>query len=265
MVDQLLTVSHLNIKDKKEGETIVKDVSFSVDTGQCIGVFGPNGVGKTTLITSILGIQPDNLVVKGNVCFRTEKEITSALCLDGTKQTLKKVRKRIKISFIPQNSSVAFDPLVRMQKQFQETILENGYSKSEVKKKVKELLDTVELEEEILMKYPFQLSGGMLQRCAIGLGFIIEPDFILMDEPTSALDAINRKRFVDFILKLKSSGVAMLLATHDIDVLDALCDKICVLEPQTRVDSSIKEKHDYLDEARKARNELRKIFRRMTK
>ncbi len=110
-------------------------------------------------------------------------------------------------------------------------IYERGLSKSARRQKVLEVLDKVGLPASALSRYPHEFSGGQRQRIAISRALILKPDFIVLDEPTSALDVTVQIQIVELLQSLKNSfNLSYLLITHDIRIIKALADYICVMK-----------------------------------
>ena len=122
------------------------------------------------------------------------------------------------IALIPQNPMTAFDPSQKMGKQLVETVrLHLKISKNEAKKLVAEALSKTGLSdtEKVMNSYPYMLSGGMLQRCAIAVVLVLKPSLVLADEPTTALDAEHRMAVTELLRDLRDDGTAVLFVTHD--------------------------------------------------
>jgi peptide/nickel transport system ATP-binding protein len=131
------------------------------------------------------------------------------------------------ISFVPQNSFTALSPLTKIRKQFfvSET-------------KIKELFKKVDLNDDILDKFPPELSGGQLQRVVIAMALENEPKLMLLDEPTTALDPETRVMILDLLRDLsKKLGFKMLFVTHDMNSAKSICDEICVIKNGKVVES----------------------------
>ena len=131
---------------------------------------------------------------------------------------------------IPQDAMTSFDPLYTIGYQMIETFVENlGISKEESKKLAIESLDKMLINnpEEVIKKYPHQLSGGMLQRCMIAIAIAMKPDIIIADEPTTALDSINQREVVEEFKRLRDvTGTSLIFISHDLGVVQSLADDI---------------------------------------
>ena len=152
--------------------------------------------------------------------------------LEAKGEDLRKLRGK-EIAMILQNPMTCFDPLYTVGYQIMETFVEHtSLSAQEIKKKSIEILEKMQLKnpEDILSKFPHQLSGGMLQRIMIGLALSMNPNFIIADEPTTAIDAITQFEIMKEFQKIKNSGkVGMIFISHDLGVISEIADYIIVM------------------------------------
>lgn len=203
---------------------VLKNVSLSVDEGDIFGIIGFSGAGKSTLIRCINGLEkPDS----GSVIVG-KNEITS---LKG--KELRSSRKKIGMIFQQFN---LFDS---------KTVYENvafpleisGYSKAEIKKRVYEILELVDLKEKV-DAYPMQLSGGQKQRVGIARALANEPDVLLSDEATSALDPITTYSILQLLKDInKKLKLTIIVITHELDVLKYCTNNMVVLQEGSIVES----------------------------
>lgn len=235
MMKELLKVENLtitNIENKKQ-TTIVENISFSVELGKCIGILGESGSGKSMTCKAIMGLLDKNFNITGRAIYK-EKDL-----LTESKENMRRLRGK-KICMILQNPMTSFDPLYRIDKQITETLIEHtDLSKVEISNKSLEILEMMQIKnpEEVLKKYPHQLSGGMLQRIMIGMALILEPDLIIADEPTTAIDAITQYEIVNEFLKIKEKNqVGIIFISHDLSVVSKIADEVIVLDKGKIVD-----------------------------
>ncbi len=223
----------LDVKDlsvdfhfKKRIQPIVKGVSFQVERGKCLGILGESGSGKSMTAKAIMGLLDKNFAVKGQALYNGQDLIAS----DG--EALRQIRGK-EICMILQNPMTCFDPLYRIGAQMEETFAEHtSMSKAEIKDKSIQVLETMQIRnpEEVLQKYPHQLSGGMLQRIMIGLAMALEPDILIADEPTTAIDAITQYEIMKEFTRIKENGrTAMIFITHDLSVISKISDQVMVM------------------------------------
>lgn len=225
---EILFINDLTVKEIETKNQVLSNVTFDVKQNSCLGIFGPSGSGKTTLLTTIMRICHPSLQANGEISYLLENGQEQLIQTKG--QTNKKIKLSHEFSYIPQNATEAFDPIEKIGTQLEETFLENQLDKEETNKRINILLKKMGLPKSVLMKYPFQLSGGTLQRCAIGLAIEMKTKVIIADEPTSALDSLNTRRVVDLLLESKQKNqTTILLATHNIAILDFLSDEVLVL------------------------------------
>ena len=178
---EILRVTNLTVKNEK---TILKNISFNLKLGKVLGIIGESGSGKTTLSKILLGLyDKKQLAVTGNILF-------NGIDLLNLKNKEKNPLLGKELTLIPQNPMTAFNPNIRIKKQIIDTIKINSKKeKSEILKEIKKFLKIVKLEEteKILNSYPFELSGGQLQRIMFALCLILNSKVIIMDEITSAI------------------------------------------------------------------------------
>lgn len=224
----VLKVENLNVTFHQDGKSahIVKDVSFSVNAGQCLGILGESGSGKSMSCKAVLRLLDKNFEVDGEMTLLGEN------LREKSNEAVRKMRGS-KITMVLQNPMNCFDPLYRIGDQMAETFAE--HTKWDGKRIREESLAVLELmrirnPDEVLRKYPHQLSGGMLQRVMIGLAVKLEPDLIVCDEPTTAIDSISRYAVMQEFLRIKkSTGAAMIFISHDLGVLSMIADQLVVM------------------------------------
>lgn len=225
-----LTVDHCR---KNKVNPIVKGIDFDVFPGQCLGILGESGSGKSMSLKAVMGLLGSDFHVKGEAVFHGENLIGKS------KEQLRRIRGN-KIGMILQNPMTCFDPLYRIGVQLAETYREHTeLNKLQIEKKSIEMLETmcIKNSDEVMKKYPHQLSGGMLQRVMIGLAMSMEPDLLIADEPTTAIDAITQYEIMkEFVRIKKNSGTAMIFISHDLGVISAISDQVLVMNQGNGVD-----------------------------
>lgn len=232
---ELLKVENLTvttIEDKVE-INILKDISFIVERGKCLGILGESGSGKSITCKAIMGVLDKRFKVDGKAIYK-DKDL-----IKESKESLRKLRGK-KICMILQNPMTSFDPLCRIENQMRETLVEHtNLSKKEIRENIIEALELMQIKdpEDVLMKYPHQLSGGMLQRIMIGLALVVEPDLIIADEPTTAIDAITQYEVVNEFLRIKkTNNSGMIFISHDLGVIHRIADDVIVMNKGKVVD-----------------------------
>ncbi len=200
-----------NIRKKYRSRTVLEDISFDVRRGEFLSLLGPSGCGKTTILRMLIGI---------------EKPTSGRILKDGRDITGTAPKDR-NIGIVFQNYSLF--PNMDVYHNISYALQSRRMEKSEIDRKVKEIIGTVGLEEHIYKK-PRQLSGGQQQRVAIARTLVLNPDIILFDEPMSALDAeikvVLRSQLKEIQKKLR---ITMIYVTHDQEEAFALSDRIMVL------------------------------------
>lgn len=234
--EKILEVKNLTVhlKGRKgQDKEIIKDISFDLFSGECIGILGESGSGKSISVKSILGLLEDNFSIEGTTFYNGRNLLTES------GETLRSIRGK-EIAMILQNPMTCFDPLYRLGKQINETWLSHkNISKEQMHKEAVELLEKMQIfnAEEVLCKYPHQLSGGMLQRITIGLALSMEPKILVADEPTTAIDAITQYEIMKEFIKIRNSGkTSMIFITHDLSVISKIAHRIIVMNKGKIVD-----------------------------
>ncbi len=199
--------------------TAVNNISFDVQRGECLGLVGESGCGKSTTAKIITHLTaPDT----GSVLLNGEE----TLFLKGKKE--RELYRKIQMVFqTPQDS---FDPRCSLGDGIMESMRNQGMSRTQAKERMYELLDMVELDRKFASRYPHEVSGGQCQRAAIARALAPEPKLIICDEATSALDVTVQEQIVELLKKLqKERGLSLLLICHDLALVQALCDRVLVM------------------------------------
>ncbi len=210
----LIQVKHFQ---KKFGSKVVhQDVNFTVRKGECLGLLGGSGAGKSVLLRSLIGLEkPDS----GEVFF-------DGIKINGmTEDELVEPRKRMAYAF---QGGALFDSMNVFDNLAYPLREHTGLSEKEIKEKITSQLKAFGLEGNGRV-YPGNLSGGMQKRAGLARAIILGPEVILYDEPTAGLDPFNTFKIQDMILRLKKTGVTSILVTHDMPVAFKVCDRIAIL------------------------------------
>ena len=210
----LLEVKNLSVeaKSKKLSVKLVDNISFSLKEGECLGILGESGSGKSMTCKAIMGLLDKNFQIEGSAIYENND------LLKKNSEDMRKLRGK-EIAMVLQNPMTCFDPLYPIGYQMAETFTEHlNLNQEEIKKKSIEILELMQLKntEDILHKYPHQLSGGMLQRIMIGLAMAMEPKLLIADEPTTAIDAVTQYEIIKEFIKIKEKyKVAIIFISHD--------------------------------------------------
>lgn len=220
----MLKIERLEVKEKS-GRCLLKDISMEIPKGQIIGLTGQSGAGKTTLLRSILGMLHTNCSISAGTILLDDVDV-SMLSRKAHRELCGK-----RLGFIPQNPMTAFDSRLKIGYQMEETFINRLHlNRDDAKALAKKYLIAVNLKDtdRVLQAYPFELSGGMLQRVAAAILLAMAPDYILADEPTAALDEENRDVLLSIIQEqMKDKGI--LFVSHDISALTLVCRNVYVL------------------------------------
>jgi len=225
----LLDIHNLSIVFHTEEGTLtaVDDVSFSIDTGEVVGLVGESGCGKSVTALGLLRLipMPPGHILSGKVIFEGRDLLRIPV------SELQKIRGR-RISVIFQEPMSALSPLHRIGAQLTETLkLHSDLDERKASETGIEWLKRVGIPDPVdcMRAYPFQLSGGMLQRVMIAMALMLDPALIIADEPTTALDVTIQAQVLERLREMKSKNTSLLLITHDLGVVWEMCDRVLVM------------------------------------
>jgi peptide/nickel transport system ATP-binding protein len=228
----LLEVRNLTItfpvrrEESIEQVTAVREVSFSIEAGEVLGLVGESGSGKSVTSLAVMGLLIPSATVQGSIKF-DGVEVTSAP--EDAKRRLRGKR----MAMIFQEPMTALNPVMRIGDQVAEAVLaHNRVSKSEAWKEAVEALKTVAIPEpeRRARDYPHQLSGGQRQRVMIAMAIVNRPQLLIADEPTTALDVTVQAQILELLAELRQKfGLAMLFISHDLAVVSQVSDRVAVM------------------------------------
>ncbi len=220
----------------RESVTAVDSVSFALAPGDRLAIIGESGSGKSSIVNSLLGLLPENSR-RSATSVRFDDVDLSAL---SSETDWNQVRGR-RIAFIPQDPTIALDPVMRIGPQVVETLtLHGGLERRAARGRTLELLDQVGIRdpERVFRAHPHELSGGMRQRVLIAIALAGDAELIIADEPTSGLDVTVQGVVLDLLDEVvRSHGVSVVLITHDLAVAGARADQILVLQDGRIIES----------------------------
>ena len=204
-----------NLSLKISDEIILKNINFELKEKEIISIIGKSGSGKTMLSKMIMGLKNKNMQIEGEILFKDNN------IFDFSEEELRKYRGE-GIGYITQNPLNVFLPFQKIKTTFLETYLSHkNISKNEV---------NLENTEEILNKYPFELSGGMLQRVMVAIIIGLDAKIIIADEVTSALDSYNRYEMIKIFKELNKLGKSIILITHDYYLMKSISERCLVMK-----------------------------------
>ncbi|MCA1927495.1 MAG: ABC transporter ATP-binding protein [Calditerrivibrio sp.] len=216
-------LEYKNINISIDEHIILRDVSFTVETGSIVGIAGESGSGKTVLAKHTLGLLDEPFKnVSGEIVFlgKVYNSNDSKIPLRGRY-----------ISMIFQNPTASLNPVMTIGEQMIETIRIHNKGINYYEKAV-ELLNIVKIDnpEQRLKSYPHNLSGGMNQRVMIAMSLSSNPKLLIADEPTTALDVTIQKGIIELLIELnQKNNLTIVFISHDLKLLQSISDKIIIL------------------------------------
>jgi oligopeptide/dipeptide ABC transporter ATP-binding protein len=255
-MEDLMTVEHLKkyfpvmggvLRKKVADVRAVDDVSFQIYAGECFGVVGESGCGKTTLGKTLIRLLNPN---SGHIFYKIPQEVADAIKTlekDNPKSRslkyllkeydhayvsgsrLRKLRRHLQIVY--QDPTTSLDPRMLVKDIVSEPVVAQGLIKgSGVIERVLETLQMVGMGEKHLYRYPHEFSGGQRQRIAVARAIITKPEFIILDEPTSSVDVSVRAQLLNMFQDLQRDlGLTYMFISHDLSVVECISDRVAVM------------------------------------
>jgi peptide/nickel transport system ATP-binding protein len=228
-MSSLLAVNNLKVQfaTRKTFATAVDDFSLSINPGECVGLVGESGCGKTTTGLAIMRLLPGNgKIAAGNI-------VLDGVDLSTLSESDMQHQRGRSVALIPQDPMSSLNPTMRIGRQIGEGLrIHEGASEADARKRALEVLEMVEMPRpaERLDQYPFELSGGLRQRVIIAMGLVCKPKLLIADEPTTALDVTIQAQILDIIDNLRRElNMGVLLITHDMGVIAGRTDRVVVM------------------------------------
>jgi oligopeptide transport system ATP-binding protein len=224
----LLEVRDLRVQFRTDSGSVaaVNDVGFSLEPGETIGIVGESGSGKSQILMSVMGLLARNGAATGSVKLRGEEILGLA------DKALDRLRGAV-MSMIFQDPMTSLNPYLRVSTQLTEVLVKHrGMSGSAAMARAIEMLEQVAIPEAArrIRLYPHEFSGGMRQRVMISMALLCQPALLFADEPTTALDVTVQAQILDLMRELtRTMGTSVVLVTHDLGVVAAICDRVIVL------------------------------------
>lgn len=228
--EKILEVRDLSVQfDTAEGKvTAVNHLDYALHKGEKLGIVGESGSGKSVSSLAIMGLipNPPGKIIGGEILYKGRNLVKT-----GEKE-MQKIRGN-DISMIFQEPMTSLNPIIRCGKQIAESlVLHRGMKKKEAMTEAIHMMKEVGIAnpEARAYEYPHQMSGGMRQRVMIAMALACNPQILIADEPTTALDVTIQAQILDLIREMnKSTGTSVLFITHDLGVVNELCDTVIVM------------------------------------
>lgn len=212
----------------RENVYAVDHVSLRLEEGKSVGIAGESGCGKSTLALSLMGYY-----------FAPLHYTSGEIIIDGRNisgMDPDEVRRAVlgqEIAYIPQSAMNALNPTLKIINFIEDVIKVHDYgaTKKEIYERARKLFETLGLPEEVLQKYPVELSGGMKQRTVIAISVLLSPKVLIADEPSSALDVTSQKMVIKMLKQLLHDGLigSLIFITHELPLLYNVTDDIMVM------------------------------------
>jgi peptide/nickel transport system ATP-binding protein len=228
-VAEVLAVDGISVKlaAHPDRSSILDDVSFTVKSGEVLGIIGESGSGKSVLALSIIGLLPPALSMQARRINLLGEDLA------GRPREVWRAQRGRNVAMIFQEPMTSLNPVMRVGTQIEEVLRwRNGMRGQAARRRTVELLEQVEIPspKTRLHAYPHELSGGMRQRVMIAIALAAKPKLLIADEPTTALDVTVQAQILDLLRSLlQQSGLSLILITHDLGVIAEMADRVLVL------------------------------------
>lgn len=265
-MNDILRVKSLNVRYGGNGAVkagkrdVLRDISFCVESGEILAVVGESGSGKSTLCRAVMGFLPQSAECGGEIEYRGENILS---CGEDRMCALR----GSELAMVFQDPMTALDPTMSVGRQISEAIAAHNknLSRGELRERAVELLERVGIDHprERVKQYPYQFSGGMRQRIVIAIAIASQPKLLLADEPTTALDVTKQRQILELLRELnRSTGMAILLISHDLAVVAQVADRAAIINEGRIVELGTVEEifrdpqHEYTKKLLEARRKL---------
>ena len=236
----MLDIRDLHVKFHTRSREAVAGVSLSIADGEILGLVGESGSGKSVTAMSVAGLLP-----------RRQCDYSGSVLLDGAdllhadRAALRRIQGR-DIGVVFQEPMTCMDPLMKVGRQVEECLLlHTELDRAARRERALAAMRAVELPEPetVYEKYPYELSGGMLQRAMIAAAAVTHPKLLVLDEPTTALDVTIQAQILELLKKLnREYGISMLFISHNLKVVRRLSSRVAVMQRGKLVETGPTEK-----------------------
>jgi oligopeptide/dipeptide ABC transporter ATP-binding protein len=247
-------------RGRGEPLVVVDNATFKVRRGEMLGLIGESGSGKTMVCRGLIGTlrRRGARILAGSIAL-------GELDLAAADENLWRVVRGRRVGYVPQSALAGLNPVMTIGAQLREAVLQSPDAGSlDIAARARELLDVVSIRrpETVLKQYPNQLSGGMRQRVMIACAIASGPELLVADEPTTGLDVTVQAEIMKLLRSIRSSmGTSIILVSHDLALVDDVCDRVVVMHAGTCVESGSVEEmetplHPYTRALNRSRIEL---------
>lgn len=226
--DRILEVKELrvNYHTPRGPVRAVNGVSFFLRRGERLGLVGESGSGKSTTALGLMRLLQEPAVIEGGEIWLDGKEL-----LGLTEEEMRRTR-FADIALIPQGAMNSLNPMMLVGEQLRDTIRAHRFadSRAAIESRIQDVLESVDLNADVVQAYPHELSGGMKQRVCIAMGILLTPKVIIADEPTSALDVVVQRQVMETLGRVQREiGAAVILVGHDMGLMAQFVNRIGVM------------------------------------
>ena len=230
--ETVLRVDELSIVYRTERGDVraTNDVSFELKRGEAMALIGESGSGKTTISLALIRKLPKNAIItSGQILYQREYSLQDVLGL--SRRQLRSFRWN-DCAMVFQGAQNAFNPVLKIRKQFEDTARAHGWTDKEaIKKRALSLLELVRLDpERVYESFPHELSGGMKQRTLLALGVLLNPQVVILDEPTTALDILTQRAIIDVLNDMQRQlQFSIIFISHDLSLAAEMADTVATV------------------------------------
>ena len=200
----------------------VENVDFNLEDGESIGIAGESACGKSTLGLSIIRMIPGGKIISGKIL------VDGDSILELSEEEFDKKQRWKKISMVFQGAMNSLDPVFTVSQQLSDVLKQHDFD-GDYSDAMKWAVSSVGLKEDVLQKYPHELSGGMKQRIVIAMALLLRPKIMIADEPTTALDVLVQAQILNLLKNLKKDGMSIMLISHDLSTISEICEKVGIM------------------------------------